>query len=932
MKNKLCGSCLTLLGLLFFGQAAIAQIYQPSNRTPVADRSVNTQVLPSGNNFDITGGLSKGQALFHSFTDFSIPTNGRANFINPVGTRDVITRVTGNSFSDLNGTLNSNGTNFFLINPNGIIFGNNVRLDVGRSFIGSTANSIDLIDSSGRGITFGTNLNGDALLRIAPNVPFNVSRLNIGSGSGSISNYGTLQTTNNGQYIGLIGGNINLDRGKIIAPSGRVDLGGISTNGTAVITSDGLVFNGTGLVRSNVLITNGAIVSVRTNTGLVLADPIFFAGASSPGSSINIVANQIDLISKATPFDGSNDQGIINRINNFVAELDAGLGINTGQQAGVVGDISLKSTGDITLKGSAIFNTARSASQANGGSIKIAGDGNLIITDRSGISTSFSSNTIGKTGDIDINVKGNVILSESIVPDPKTSGGSAASGISSGTYARGDTGVIKIVAKGKLLVGNLDSIVNSIQGLGTGTSGGIQIDVGELELINQGNILSFALPSTNPGNAGPININAKGNITIIGTENTNIIRRDNAEARNINNLNPLSRISSNTFRQGNPGKISISTPGKLLLLNRGEISAAIRNGGSGTAGEIKLDVGEIEIRNQSRIVTRTEAGGTGNATNINIRTSGDIKINGSDDKSLVLRNDLNPLSFIDSATNGKGNAGKVSIDAKGIISISNRGAISTNSTSTDNGSSGGNISINAQQLNLDRSKISLDATNDTGGNITLNTQNWILMRNTSTISTNSDSKGKNGNGGNIAIDSPLIITLPGNNDITANANAGSGGTVKITSQGLFGIQYRLGKSSPFTNDITVSSIQGSSGIVNIKTPGIDPGKDSTELPNVPSDASNQISQVCSAETRQNKFTVTGRGGLPPNANDPLTGDVVWQDARAVSPQPAVTRTIYPTPLTPPAIGWVMSKGKVTLIAAGAESQATRTSVVCPASK
>ena len=86
MKSKLCASCLTLLGLLFCGQAAIAQTYQPSNRSPVADSSMNTQVSSGNNNFDITGGLSKGQALFHSFIDFSIPTNGRANFVNPVGT------------------------------------------------------------------------------------------------------------------------------------------------------------------------------------------------------------------------------------------------------------------------------------------------------------------------------------------------------------------------------------------------------------------------------------------------------------------------------------------------------------------------------------------------------------------------------------------------------------------------------------------------------------------------------------------------------------------------------------------------------------------------------------------------------------------------------------------------------------------------------
>ena len=158
-----------------------------------------------------------------------------------------------------------------------------------------------------------------------------------------------------------------------------------------------------------------------------------------------------------------------------------------------------------------------------------------------------------------------------------------------------------------------------------------------------------------------------------------------------------------------------------------------------------------------------------------------------------------------------------------------------------------------------------------------------------------------------------------------------GGNVQIASQGgLFGIQFRP-TGSEFTNDITASSTFGQSGAVNIDTPGTDPGRDSTELPNATTDASNQISQVCSASNRQNKLTVTGRGGLPPNANDPLTSDVVWQDARAASPQPvASSATTNPAKLIPPAVGWVFDgKGKVTLVAASSQGQPTGTRVICP---
>ena len=168
MQTKFWLSFLTLLGLVTHIKIARSQTYQPSNRTPVADSTLNTQVSGNGNNFNITGGLTKGQTLFHSFTDFSIPTNGQANFLNPVGNRDIISRVTGTAFSDINGLLNTNGANFFLINPNGIVFGTNAQLNVGKAFMASTANGINLVDGAGNAIAFGTNTNGDALLKIAP--------------------------------------------------------------------------------------------------------------------------------------------------------------------------------------------------------------------------------------------------------------------------------------------------------------------------------------------------------------------------------------------------------------------------------------------------------------------------------------------------------------------------------------------------------------------------------------------------------------------------------------------------------------------------------------------------------------------------------------------------------------------------------------------
>jgi large exoprotein involved in heme utilization and adhesion len=224
--------------------------------------------------------------------------------------------------------------------------------------------------------------------------------------------------------------------------------------------------------------------------------------------------------------------------------------------------------------------------------------------------------------------------------------------------------------------------------------------------------------------------------------------------------------------------------------------------------------------------------------------------------------------------------------------------------------------------------ISTNLNTASGGNILIALNGLLLLRNNVDISTSSYNSGKNSSGGNITINSPLIVATPGNNDIKANANGGNGGNIDITSQGLFGIQYRP-TGSDVTNDITASSTFGLSGTVNINTPGTDPAKDKGELSEATNDASNQISQACGSSQRDNKFYITGRGGLPPNASEPQESDALWSDAREVNPKPATTTSQAPK-YAPPAIGWVFQPdGRVRLIAAQTAAGSTGTQVICP---
>jgi filamentous hemagglutinin family protein len=1009
IKSKLCLGLLVVIGIAQNATGVHSQTYQPSNRIPIADNTLGTKVSGSNSDFAVTGGLSRGQNLFHSFQDFSVPTNGIVTFANPVGNQSIITRVTGNLFSDINGKVDTNGANFFLINPNGIIFGNNVQLNVGKSFVSGTANGIDLVDLQGKVYTFSTrNISDTPLLTINPNVLLNVSRLNMGAIASTdigIKNYGTLQTINDNQYIGLIGGNVTLDgsfgAGDIIARGGRVDLGGLNSVGTVSVGDRGLVFNGNNLGLSDVFILDGAWIDVRTSqsfpvdtlqsgsafygTNKVLGTvDTSFNNVSSRGSNVNINTNNLKLLSNP---DFTNIQSSIKTSG---------------------GDININAAGKLSLNHGEISSDNTLDNPGSTGNINISAQ-TIAINDRSAIfSYTQGSNN---AGDVNIKSTGDVFLLGSNTFNPPSAdtiefngrGGVAkafflnSSSIASRTFGRGNSGKITIDTQGSLVLSNeglVTSETATTEGISilsrnptadsTGNSQGISISARNVYLENHSVIDAS---SGGQGNAGNISIKTTGDVKLVGYDTFS--DSDTFSIYSGQTTYSGSRISSSGG--GSTGKVSIEANGKLSLLNDSKVSS---QPGSGNSQGIDISARELEMRNRSTIKTDSVGTGvpgdikiqtTGNITIVNfqnpntrtdigqfihtissntastgasgkilIETKGTLSISNSADisSSVIGINDINTGSsqgikisanqlnlnnrgYIFTDTNGNGGAGDVEITTVNALNLNNDSLILSGNRPYGNSLKGqsGNIAINSRQINIKNgSGIGTESISLTGGNIALTARDRILLQSNSDISTNSESNEKIGDGGNITINSPLIIATSGDNNITANASAGSGGKVNITSQGLFGIQFRpKGQDSQLTNDITASSTFGQNGTVSINTPGTDPGKDANQLPAVPTDASNQISQTCSPSNRDSKFAVTGRGGLPKNAYSLLTSDAVWQDPRGVGNQPiAVNTENQPIKKITPAIGWVFDgKGRVALVAAESPGQQTGTRVVCP---
>lgn len=156
-------------------------------------------------------GRKSGRNLFHSFDRFGVDSGDRVVFKGSSPIDNVISRVTGGAESQIDGLLRSkiSGANFWLLNPNGVVFGNGARLDVGGQFNVSTADSILFAD----GVSFPANLNSPVTFTAAPPVDFgflsdNSSRIRL---SGA-------ELENPGGFL-IVGGRIQLRDGAVVSAS-----------------------------------------------------------------------------------------------------------------------------------------------------------------------------------------------------------------------------------------------------------------------------------------------------------------------------------------------------------------------------------------------------------------------------------------------------------------------------------------------------------------------------------------------------------------------------------------------------------------------------------------------------------------------------------------------------------------------------------------
>nr|BFD40243.1 GLUG motif-containing protein [Pseudomonas sp. FFPRI_1] len=200
--------------------------------------------------------------LITNWNDFSVNRGQTVTFSQPTKTSVALNRVIGVNGSNIQGQINANGR-VFLINPNGVVFGNNAQVNVG-GLVVSTKNISDDNFKAG-------------------NYKF------AGTSQAEIVNNGVITTTDGGS-VALLGKTVR-NEGDIKAQKGRVALGG-GDEFTVSFDSNNLLDLKVDAAAINALVSNGGLL--KADGGQVLMT------ARSAGSMLQTVVNNQGAIEANT--------------------------------------------------------------------------------------------------------------------------------------------------------------------------------------------------------------------------------------------------------------------------------------------------------------------------------------------------------------------------------------------------------------------------------------------------------------------------------------------------------------------------------------------------------------------------------------------------------------------------------------------------------
>ncbi len=428
-----------LLLSLWFSAASLMGVFSSASALaqPItaATDGTGTNVITNGNRFDINGGSrsSDGANLFHSFQQFGLDSGQIANFISNPQVRNILGRVVGGDASIINGLIQVTGGNshLFLMNPAGIVFGQNASLNVPASFTATTATGIGF--HSGGFNAFGLN-DYAALVGNPSAFVFNTSQ------PGVVVNAGNL-AVGSGESLTLLGRTV-VNTGQLSAPGGQMTVAAVPGEKVVRISQEGMLLSlevqplaevdvgvngrsplppnfsvlslpqlltGTGggsatglVVENGVVKLTGSGMAIPTEAGTAIASGSLDVSGET-GGNVNVLGDKVGLVSANINASGINGGGTVriggdyqgqgNHVPNASRTYVSGdslinadaLQAGNGGRVIVWADETTGFYGGISARGG--------QNAGNGGFVEVSGKENLIF--RGTTDLSASNGTVG---------------------------------------------------------------------------------------------------------------------------------------------------------------------------------------------------------------------------------------------------------------------------------------------------------------------------------------------------------------------------------------------------------------------------------------------------------------------------------------------------------------------------------------------------------